>query len=146
MAQSSLIYIGIAGTVVALDRATGSEAWRSESKGKDFVNVALQDGDLYATANGELFCLDPSTGNIRWKNSLKGLGCGFITIAASGSHQAVVIGEKMQRDAAAPRVVPRHRLSGAAGGGRHLVQSDHHRRAWAYNDLLLRHRQPGQQQ
>ena len=48
IAQSSLIYIGIAGTVVALDRATGAEVWRSDLKGNDFVNVALQDGDLYA--------------------------------------------------------------------------------------------------
>jgi hypothetical protein len=48
MAQSSLIFIGMAGTVVALDRATGTEVWRSELKGNDFVNVALQDGDLYA--------------------------------------------------------------------------------------------------
>ena len=54
MAPSSLIFIGIAGTVVALDRSTGSEVWRSDLDG-DFVNVALQDGDLYATANGELF-------------------------------------------------------------------------------------------
>jgi hypothetical protein len=87
MAQSSLIFIGIAGTVVALDN--------------DFVNVSLQDGDLFATAKGELFCLDPSTGNIRWQNPLKGLGWGFITIAASGSQQAVVMGEKNQRDATA---------------------------------------------
>ena len=42
MAQSSLIYIGIAGTVVALDRTTGTEVWRSDLKGNDFVNVALQ--------------------------------------------------------------------------------------------------------
>jgi hypothetical protein len=41
MAQSSLIYIGIAGTVVALDRATRTEVWRSDLKGNDFVNVAL---------------------------------------------------------------------------------------------------------
>ena len=101
MTQSSLIYIGIAGTVVALDRATGTEVWRSDLKGNDFVNVALQDGDLFATAKGELFCLDPSTGNIRWQNPLKGLGWGFITIAASGSQQAVVMGEKNQRDATA---------------------------------------------
>ena len=96
MAQSSLIYIGIAGT-----GATGTEVWRSELKGNDFVNVSLQDGDLFATAKGELFCLDPSTGNIRWQNPLKGLGWGFITIATSGGQQAVVMGEKNQRDAAA---------------------------------------------
>jgi outer membrane protein assembly factor BamB len=59
MVPNNLIFIGIKGTVVALDRATGSEVWRSELKGKDFVNVVLQDGDLYATTKGEVFCLDP---------------------------------------------------------------------------------------
>jgi outer membrane protein assembly factor BamB len=98
MSQTNLIFIGIAGTVVSLDRATGSEVWRSELKGKDFVNVALQDGDLYATTKGELSCLDPSTGNIRWQNPLKGLGWGLITIAATSSQQAVVMREKGQRD------------------------------------------------
>ena len=98
MAQSSLIYIGIAGTVVALDRATGTEVWRSELEDHDFVNVALQDGDPFATAKGELFCLDPSTGDIRWQNPLKGLGWGFITIAASGSQQAIVMRDKKRRD------------------------------------------------
>jgi outer membrane protein assembly factor BamB len=100
MAHSALIFIGIAGKVVALDRNTGSEIWRAELKG-DFVNVALQDGDLYATTKGELFCLDPATGTIRWQNPLKGLGRGLITIASSGSQQTVVMGEKKQRDEAA---------------------------------------------
>ncbi len=98
MSQTNLIFIGIKGTVVALDRATGSEVWRSELKGKDFVNVVLQDGDLYATTKGELFRLDPATGKIRWQNPLKGLGWGLITIAASGSQQPVVMREKGQRD------------------------------------------------
>jgi outer membrane protein assembly factor BamB len=57
MAQATMIFVGISGTVVALDRSTGAEVWRSDLKGNDFVNVALQDGDLYATAKGELFCL-----------------------------------------------------------------------------------------
>jgi outer membrane protein assembly factor BamB len=94
-------FYGIRGTVVALDRATGSEVWRSELKGKDFVNVVLQDGDLYATTKGELFRLDSATGEILCQNPLKGLGWGLITIAATGSQQAVVIREKGQRDEAA---------------------------------------------
>ena len=62
------VSIGIKGTVVALDRATGQEVWRSNLRGSDFVNVVLQDADLYATAGGELFCLDPTTGRIKWHN------------------------------------------------------------------------------
>jgi outer membrane protein assembly factor BamB len=97
MAQSSLLYIGIAGTVLALDRATGKEVWRTELKGSDFVNVVQHDGDLFATAKGELFCLDPSNGKVRWKNQLKGMGRGLITIAGAGQ-QTVLSQEKRRRD------------------------------------------------
>lgn len=98
--QSSVIIIGIGGNVVALDRATGQEVWRTRLKG-DFVNVAFLDGDLFATASGELFSLDAATGKVRWQNPLKGLGRGLVTIAAPGGGQAVVLSEKKQRDEAA---------------------------------------------
>ncbi len=70
MAQTGLLFVGIAGTVVALDRGTGQEVW-------------------------------PATGNIRWQNRLQGLGRGLLAMATSGSRQAVVMGEKKQRDEAA---------------------------------------------
>jgi outer membrane protein assembly factor BamB len=95
-----MVFIGIKGTVLALDRATGQEVWRTPLKG-DFVNVVLVDGDLYATASGELFCLDPATGHIRWQNGLKGLGRGLITIATAGNQQVLVRREKQQLDEAA---------------------------------------------
>jgi outer membrane protein assembly factor BamB len=87
MAQSSTIFVGIAGRVVALDRATGTELWRSELKGRDFVNVVQLDGDLYAATKGELFSLNPADGSIRWRNGLKGLGWGLISIASADSQQ-----------------------------------------------------------
>lgn len=110
MPQPGLVFLGIAGNVVAVDRASGGEVWRSPLKGSDFVNVALLDGDLYATARGELFCLDPATGHVRWQNPLKGLGRGLVTIAAAGGQQTVLLREKQQRDAAAA-------AAGAAGAG-----------------------------
>ena len=93
-----MIYIGICGAVLALDRSTGEELWRSDLKGADFVNVVLHDSDLLATAKGVIFCLDPATGQVRWKNNLKGLGHGLITIAAPAGQQAVVAREKRKRD------------------------------------------------
>jgi outer membrane protein assembly factor BamB len=101
MTQTGLIVIGIAGTVVALDRSTGQELWRTSLEGGDFTNVVLQDGDLFATTKGELFCLDPATGSIRWQNPLKGLGRGLVTIASAGGQQTVLMREKRQRDEAA---------------------------------------------
>jgi outer membrane protein assembly factor BamB len=98
MSTSGLLYIGIQGHVLALDRATGAEVWRSRLKGSDFVNVVLQDGELYATTQGELFSLDPATGQVRWQNPLKGLGRGLVTIAAPATQQMTLGREKRRQD------------------------------------------------
>jgi outer membrane protein assembly factor BamB len=96
MKTQSLVHVGIKGSVVALDRSTGEEVWRRALAGSDFVNVALLDGDLFASARGELFALDPWTGEIRWHNPLKGLGRGLLTIA--GADQTAAMGEKKRRE------------------------------------------------
>ena len=105
MAQNGLIHVGIKGTVLALDRATGEEIWRSALKGSDFVNVVLQETELLASTQGEIFCLDPATGHIRWHNKLTGLGRGLVTIAAPGNQAAVITGEKQRRDQEAAAAV-----------------------------------------
>jgi outer membrane protein assembly factor BamB len=99
--QSHIVFAGIKGTVVALDRATGSELWRCRLKGSDFVNLVLDGNSLYATTKGELFCLDPATGQIRWHNRLSGLGWGLVTIATATSGQMPPSAEKRRRDQAA---------------------------------------------
>ncbi len=78
-----LLYLGIKGTVIAIDRRTGAEQWRTPLKGMEFVNLFLDDDSLYATVRGEVFCLDPRDGRILWNNPLKGLGWGLITIAGA---------------------------------------------------------------
>jgi outer membrane protein assembly factor BamB len=97
MTCSNLLYIGIKGAVLALDRAKGAEVWICELKRSDFVNVAVVDGDLYAATKGELFCLDAVTGATRWHNPLKGYGWGLISIATAGG-QTVLMREKQRRD------------------------------------------------
>ena len=85
--------------MVALDRSTGSEVWRTKLKGSDFVNVAL-DGDLVlASARGQVFCLDASSGSVRWQNELKGLGLGLVAFA--GPNVAPVAETERRRRAAA---------------------------------------------
>jgi outer membrane protein assembly factor BamB len=93
-----MIFIGIGGYAVALDRATGSEVWRTRLRGSDFVNVAVEGRDLFATTRGRLYCLDCSTGTIRWENELKGLGLGLVGIAGTG---AVTAAEARRREQAA---------------------------------------------
>jgi hypothetical protein len=97
MTAGNLLYIGIKGAVLALDRTTGAEVWSCKLKGSDFVNVAVVDGDLYAATKGELFCLDARTGATRWQNPLSGYGWGLISIAAAGG-QTVVLREKQRLD------------------------------------------------
>jgi outer membrane protein assembly factor BamB len=104
MKPSDLVYIGIRGSVVALDRATGNQVWATHLKGWNFVNVVLQNEVVLASCQGEIFCLDPLRGNALWHNSLKGFGTGLATIATDSnqvSSSASVISEQRRRDQAA---------------------------------------------
>jgi outer membrane protein assembly factor BamB len=101
MRTSDLVFIGIKGSVLALNRVTGQQVWATHLKGSDFVNVVLQDEALLASCYGEIFCLDPLTGNALWHNPLKGFGIGLATIATEhspGSGTAPVLTEKRRRD------------------------------------------------
>ncbi len=101
MKTSDLVFIGIKGSVIALDRSTGEQVWATHLKGVDFVNVVVQGGTVLASCYGELFCLDALTGEALWHNPLKGFGRGLATIATgefSGSGDAIALAEKRRRD------------------------------------------------
>jgi outer membrane protein assembly factor BamB len=101
MKTAPLVFIGIKGSVVALNRATGQQVWATQLKGSDFVNVVLQEGAVLATCRGEAFCLDPFTGTVMWHNPLKGFGLGLATIAVDqspGGGNASALAEKRRRD------------------------------------------------
>ncbi|MGO8674915.1 MAG: PQQ-binding-like beta-propeller repeat protein [Limisphaerales bacterium] len=101
MKTSDLVFIGIRGSVVALNRGTGQQVWATHLKGSDFVNVVVDNGTILASCYGEVFCLDPLTGNGLWHNRLKGFGWGLATIAtedSSRSGNAPVTAEKCRRD------------------------------------------------
>jgi outer membrane protein assembly factor BamB len=85
MTSLNLIFIGIKGSAMALDQASGIPVWERNLKGSDFVNLTLSENELYAATHGEIYCLDPATGKIRWHNELKGMGYGLVSIAVSGS-------------------------------------------------------------
>jgi outer membrane protein assembly factor BamB len=98
---SALVFIGIKGSVVALNRATGQQVWATHLKGSAFVNVVMQHGAVLASCSGEIFCLDPLTGLGMWHNPLKGFGTGLATIATEqnpGEGNAPVLAEKRRRD------------------------------------------------
>ena len=97
--NEKIVFFGIKGTALALDRTTGREIWRTELKGCDFVNMVLDGNNLFATTRGEVFCLDPATGRIRWNNPLKGLGWGLVTIATTDVSSVAAMAENQRQQA-----------------------------------------------
>jgi outer membrane protein assembly factor BamB len=95
---TSALLTGIKGQVVALDKSTGHELWRTRLKGSDFVHV-IADGKLvFASTAGEVFCLDGSTGAILWNNPMKGLGHGLVSLlVANGEGGNALLAEESRR-------------------------------------------------
>ena len=93
--QSSVVFVGIKGAVLAVDRDSGHTQWTTNLKGSDFVTVILQDDCLFAASRGRLYRLDPGSGHILWSNDLPGLGWGIVSIA--GAAQAPAAGEADRR-------------------------------------------------
>ena len=87
MARTHLIYIGIRGSVLALQRDHGAIVWEAKLPGSSFVNLAWDDERVYALSNGEVFCLDAGDGRVLWKNPLKGFGYGLGAILVPGQSQ-----------------------------------------------------------
>lgn len=97
--MKDLLFVGIRGSMVALDRTTGSERWRTRLKGQGTVLFSVEDTAVYATANGECWCLDAVTGAVLWHNPLRGLGLGLATVGAVrvGPEQTAAIAEHRRR-------------------------------------------------
>jgi outer membrane protein assembly factor BamB len=81
MAKSNLVYAGIRGSVVALDKTSGTRVWETKLKGGGFVTLLVEEGRVFAGTQGEIFCLDAAMGNILWQDGLKGYGLGLMSIA-----------------------------------------------------------------
>ena len=107
--RGSLIYVGIKHSVLAFDRKTGVEVWRTALPAKyrsaaSLVNVVRDNDGLFATCSGEVFALDPKTGALLWHDPLKGLGTGLATLVTDiggGSQSAIALAQEMQTRAAA---------------------------------------------
>ena len=101
---SGCIFIGIKGSVVALDPQDGHSVWTAQLKGADLVNVVLEQGRILAATHGEIWCLDRATGRPLWHNPLKGYGCDLATIATENalpSGQAQILAARRRQEQAA---------------------------------------------
>jgi outer membrane protein assembly factor BamB len=76
MTVEQLIFVGLNGYALALDRDTGEIVWSNNELRSGYVTLLLDGDRLIASTNGFIFCLDPLTGAIRWHNPLKGYGIG----------------------------------------------------------------------
>src|SRR5688572_3969689 len=88
-----LIFVGLNGYALALDRDTGEIVWSNDKMKGGYVTLLLDGDRLIASTNGYIFCLDPLTGAIRWQNPLKGYGMGAPTalVSVRGQISDVVI-------------------------------------------------------
>jgi hypothetical protein len=83
-----LIYVGLNGYALALDRDTGEIVWSNSEMRSGYVSLLLDGDRLIVSTNGYMYCLDPLTGRIRWHNPLTGYGLGAPTSLVSVRGQA----------------------------------------------------------
>lgn len=90
-----LLFVGLNGYAVALDRDTGKIVWSNDQLRRGYVTFLLDGDRLIVSTNGYIYCLDPLTGRIVWHNPMTGYGFGAPTSLASvrGSSSQVLVGQ-----------------------------------------------------
>src|SRR5947209_17073201 len=111
MTVDDLVFVGLNGYALALNRETGELVWSNNKLKSGYVTLLLDGDRLIVSTNGYIYCLDPLTGEVLWNNPLKGYGRGAPTSLVSSrgqSPQAVVL-------AAAAAIAAERQHSSAAG-------------------------------
>jgi outer membrane protein assembly factor BamB len=76
MTIAQLVFVGLNGYALALDRDTGEVVWSNDQMKSGYVSLLLDGDRLLVSTNGYIYCLDPLTGQILWHNPLRGYGLG----------------------------------------------------------------------
>lgn len=109
--MDDIIYIGMKGSVLAIEKMTGMELWRTHLKSSHFVVVVLDGELIIAHTKGELFGIDARSGKVIWQNSLEGMGYGYATVASRNISE-------QQTVAAIQQIIAQQRAAqGAAANG-----------------------------
>jgi outer membrane protein assembly factor BamB len=103
---ADLIFAGLNGYAVALDRASGEIVWSNKQMRSGYVTLMLDGDRLIVSTNGYLYCLDPLTGEIIWQNPLKGFRNGVVALAsvrgqANANVQAIALAQERAANSAA---------------------------------------------
>jgi hypothetical protein len=78
-----LVFVGLNGYALALDRDTGEIVWSNSDMKSGYVTLLLDGDRLIVSTNGYIYCLDPLTGRTLWHNPLSGYGVGAPTSLTS---------------------------------------------------------------
>lgn len=101
MTADQLIFVGLRGYVLALDRDSGQVVWSNDRLKSGYTTLLLDGDRLIASTNGYMYCLDPLTGEILWQNPLRGYGTGVTDLASVRSRgPRVAIPQSAEADAA----------------------------------------------
>ena len=114
--MSKEVYIGIKGSVVAYDKYTGKELWRTNLKGSNFVSICVDNDVIIAHTRGLLFGLNKSNGEKIWENKMPGLGYGLASISTMGPGGLEEIVQRVMRQRAAAGAGGGVAAAGAAAG------------------------------
>ena len=103
MRIDQLVFVGLNGYAVALDRDTGEIVWSNDQMRSGYVTLLLDGDRLIASTNGYIYSLDPLTGEILWHNPMSGYGAGAPTalVSARGQWNQVVTSAAAAKAAAA---------------------------------------------
>jgi outer membrane protein assembly factor BamB len=112
-----LVFVGLNGYAVALDRDTGKIVWSNNELKSGYVTLLLDGDRLVVSTNGYIFCLDPLTGRIIWSNRMSGYGGGSPTslISVRGQSSQTLIQQAAEVSAASQRAAAPQPDGGHAG-------------------------------
>ena len=96
-----LIFVGLNGYALALDRDSGDIVWSNDQMRSGYVTLLLDGDRLIASTNGYMYCLDPLTGRILWHNPLSGYGTAPTSvISVRGQSSQTLIQQAAEAEAA----------------------------------------------
>jgi outer membrane protein assembly factor BamB len=86
-----LIFIGLNGYALALNRDTGEIVWSNNELNSGPVTLLLDGDRLIVSTGGYMFCLNPLTGEVLWNNPLSGYGMAAPTAIVSVRGQTSLV-------------------------------------------------------
>jgi outer membrane protein assembly factor BamB len=111
-----LVFVGLNGYAVALDRDTGEIVWSNNELNSGYVTLLLDGDRLVVSTNGYIFCLDPLTGRVLWNNRMSGYGSGTPTalVSVRGASSQTVVQQAAEASASQRAAASQHQ-AGHAG-------------------------------